>query len=121
MNGYILGPDGRTPVRCDDYMARHLNRGRAGETDNWRVARTYLSDEVYVSTVFLGLDHSFGGGTPVLFESMAFGGHHDQEWCERYHTWGEAENGHARMVERLRKSEEAMERMLSDLDATAGQ
>lgn len=50
-----------------------------------------------VSTVFLGLDHQFGEGPPVLFETMIFGGPLDQEqW--RYHTWEEAVAGHRAAV-----------------------
>lgn len=52
-----------------------------------------------VSTVFLGLDHRFGPGSPLLFETMVFGGPFDQEQ-ERYSTWAEAEAGHARMVDK---------------------
>jgi len=48
---------------------------------------------VRVSTVFLGLDYSFSGSEPILFETMIFGGEHD-EYQERYSTWGEAETGH---------------------------
>ena len=54
-----------------------------------------------VSTVFLGLDHGYGDGAPVLFESMIFGGlHADSQW--RYCTYGEAEAGHKRIVQCLR-------------------
>jgi len=36
-------------------------------------------DGVRVSTVFLGIDHSFGeSGPPILFETMIFGGKLDQ-------------------------------------------
>lgn len=39
---------------------------------NRRVAHTEVDDH-FVSTVFLGLDHSFGvGGKPVLYETMTF-------------------------------------------------
>lgn len=62
------------------------------------VAKTNLPNNVRVSTVFLGLDHSFGEGTPILFETMIFGGKHDQ-YQERYGTWEEAEAGHSRAVE----------------------
>lgn len=51
-----------------------------------------------VSTVFLGLDHSFGHGPPLLFETMIFGGPHDQ-YQERYPTRDEAVAGHQRAVE----------------------
>lgn len=54
-----------------------------------------------VSTVFLGLDHSFGArGAPLLFETMVFGGAMDGE-MDRYATWDEAEAGHAAMVARV--------------------
>jgi hypothetical protein len=63
------------------------------ETADRAVAKTSISDEVNVSTVFLGLDHSFGDGPPQLFETMIFGGEHDQ-YQERFETWEQAEAGH---------------------------
>jgi hypothetical protein len=51
-----------------------------------------------VSTVFLGLDHSFGHGPPLLFETMIFGGERDQ-YQERYSTLQDAMDGHDRAVE----------------------
>ena len=64
------------------------------------VAQTVIGD-VTVSTVFLGADHSFRGGPPVLWETMIFGGEHD-EYQQRYHTRAKAIAGHTdavRMVE----------------------
>ena len=55
-------------------------------------------EDIRVSTVFLGLDHGFGAEEPVLFETMIFGGEYD-EYCERYCTWDEAVEGHAKAVE----------------------
>ena len=52
---------------------------------------------VVISTVFLGIDHGFGRGRPVLFESMTFGGVNDGEQ-DRYCTWDRAVAGHKRMV-----------------------
>lgn len=64
------------------------------------VARTRVYDGCEVSTVFLGLDHRFGGdGPPIVFETLVFGGPFDQE-MDRYCTWAEAEAGHARMVDK---------------------
>lgn len=58
-------------------------------------------DKVSVSTVFLALDHSFaGGGPPVLFETLVFGGSLDGEG-ERYQTKDEAASGHERWVQRV--------------------
>ncbi len=52
---------------------------------------------VRVSTVFLGLNHNFGAGEPIPFETMIFGGPHDQ-YQERYATHTEALIGHAKAV-----------------------
>lgn len=54
-------------------------------------------DGVRVSTVFLGIDHSYGDGEPLLFETMVFGGDHDG-FCDRYSTKKEAVKGHKRVV-----------------------
>jgi len=51
-------------------------------------------DGVKVSTVFLGLDHQWVEGPPLLFETMIFGGEHD-EYQERCPTWEQAEAMHA--------------------------
>jgi hypothetical protein len=48
------------------------------DIDNRRVARTEIAKDIWVSTVFLGLDHNlFGAGDPVLWETMIFGGSED--------------------------------------------
>jgi hypothetical protein len=54
--------------------------------------------ESLVSTVFLPFDHSHGDEElPLLFETMIFGGEHDQsQW--RYTTYEEAERGHERAI-----------------------
>jgi len=56
------------------------------------VAKTMVG-VIEVSTVFLGLDHSFGGTVPILFETMVFGGPLDGEQ-ERYATKEQAQKGH---------------------------
>jgi hypothetical protein len=61
--------------------------------------------EAKVSTVFLGIDHSFGAGPPLWFETMVFGGPFD-EATFRYTTWAEAEAGHARVVAALERGED---------------
>lgn len=53
---------------------------------------------VRVSTVFLGINHNFGDGPPILFETMIFGGKHDQ-YQDRYATYAEAVAGHAAAVQ----------------------
>ena len=101
MNGrYVL--IGQTAVPCDDL----LEWASAFELSDRRVLLTHLP-WCTVSTVFLGLDHSFGFGPPLLFESMAFP--HDASAlglecdCRRCPTWLEAEAMHKAMVARLGK------------------
>lgn len=55
------------------------------------------SEVCNVSTVWLGVDHSLGGGNPVLFETMIFGGSH-AGFERRYETEIEALSGHAEAV-----------------------
>jgi hypothetical protein len=50
-----------------------------------------------VSTIWSGLDQSFGDGPPLIFETMVFDGHQPVR-CERYATLADAQLGHARMV-----------------------
>lgn len=52
--------------------------------------------DVTISTVFLGLDHGWND-IPVVFETMIFGGEHDQ-YQERYTNWLDAELGHGLAV-----------------------
>ena len=88
---YIL--EGKIPKLIDDTVAW----ARWFESADRHVARTQVG-ELYVSTVFLGLDHNFHGisSLPILFETMIFGG--EIEYQERYSTWEEAEKGHKRAV-----------------------
>jgi hypothetical protein len=92
MSGYYRR-DG-TPITQDEWL-----RG-FGDDETKRVAADDIGD-VTVSTVWLGLDHSFGDGPPLIFETMVFGGDYD-EWCERYATEAAAVTGHARIVAALR-------------------
>lgn len=57
--------------------------------------------QVTVSTIFLGLDHSFGGDTPILFETVIFGGPLEGE-CERCSTYEAAEQMHEKMCEKVK-------------------
>lgn len=63
-----------------------------------RVAETTVG-EIWVSTVFLGIDHNHSlSGPPVLFETMLFG---DCNLVGRYCTWSEALVGHRLVVKCL--------------------
>jgi hypothetical protein len=72
-----------------------------------RVDRTTLETpggSVTISTICLGIDHSFGEGPPLWFETMVMGGPLNQE-MERYSTLEEARAGHQAMVERVKEEE----------------
>ena len=71
--------------------------------DRRRVADTSITSDIRVSTIFMGLDHSWGRGKPLIFETMVFGGVLDNE-MDRYSTWEEAEAGHASMVKRVNET-----------------
>ena len=97
MKKFIL--EGHDPIPCNDL----LEWGRWFETADRRVAETTIGD-YWVSTVFLGLDHSFGGAVPLLFETMVFkkGSSIDLDG-KRYTFWDEAEAGHNTLVEKWRQ------------------
>lgn len=88
--------NGHTPVSTAD-----PGKAFPRNPDKRRVALDEVG-EARISTVFLGIDHQWGSGPPLLFETMVFGGPMDeQQW--RYSTWDEAEAGHHRVVEAVRE------------------
>lgn len=62
-----------------------------------------------VSTVFLGIDHSFGSGPPLLFETLVMGGPLTDD-MERYTTYDQARIGHITMVSQCVAAERHDER-----------
>lgn len=67
-----------------------------------RIMKQSYIKNVFISTVFLGIDHSYDDAPshiPVLFETMIDGMGSDQE-LERYVTYGEAIKGHWKHVGR---------------------
>jgi hypothetical protein len=95
----------RTPVAVDlmtwaQAVQDRYEKTLATQSDPWRVAHSEIGN-MRVSTVFLGLDHNLGGGEPVLFETMIFGGPlNDEQW--RYATYADAERGHQEAVTKAR-------------------
>jgi hypothetical protein len=71
-------------------------------SDRRTVKRDEIGD-ILVSTVFLGLDHSWTpGGKPVLWETMIFGGEHDQ-YQDRYTSHKDALEGHKKALTLITK------------------
>jgi hypothetical protein len=97
MSWYILEGDQTRQVSMAE-SAQWLETHRAEK----RIDLTEVGD-VEVSTVFLGLDHGWDDGPPVLFETMTFGGGQDtNEWQWRYTTRAAAQAGHDAIVAALR-------------------
>lgn len=88
-------------------MTRILNEVAGGNdrTVTRSIVTTEADEKVLISTVYLGIDHGFGG-TPLWYETMVFlmdkEGKKVEDWCEldctRYETESEAVEGHADMV-----------------------
>ena len=70
------------------------------ESADRKIARETIGDSD-ISTVFLGIDHSFGVGDPLLFETMVFGGQFDDEQ-ERCGTMAGAIKMHDLMCAKVR-------------------
>ena len=97
--------DGKNPVPCQEVR----EWSRWFETAE-RVVKQEDVGPFFVSTVFLGIDHRFGGGgQPLVFESAVFTRETVQLWgktrpglcdyaMERTATWDEALEAHARAV-----------------------
>lgn len=94
MKFYVL--DGKTPRAVADMM----EWAAWMETADRQVMNTVLVDGSRVSTVFLGLDHSWRAyGPPILFETMIFADDGESEIMARYSTWAEAMEGHMEVLQ----------------------
>ena len=76
--------------------------------DLWTVKKTDIlgdgdQEDVFVSTVFLGQDLSFGmSDDPIVFETMIFGGPYNYT-VRRFSSIEDAETCHDKFVEKIRK------------------
>lgn len=96
-------------------MTRYYDRD--GATIDVRVWATLFEDKEYrrvvqttvvdaadpaktydVSTIWLGLDHNWGSGAPLIFETMVFGDGADDMAIDRYSTEALAREGHTATV-----------------------
>lgn len=95
----------KQPIEIDNLLewARLAERRweimQNGGDDIWGVAFDRVG-RFSISTVFLGIDHSFGhSGPPLVFETAAFTQDEDVEVEDRYSTWDEAVAGHERTMQ----------------------
>ncbi len=95
--GYL--DENKQVVRCrmSDLLERYDGRDPLGQGGMGRhVDQDVVRGKFTVSTVFLALDHGFGG-EPMWFETMVFGGLYDQEMW-RYSTYAQAWVGHQQVL-----------------------
>jgi len=63
----------------------------------------HVNDEMVdgkrVSTVWIGMNHSFKNGKPHILKTMVFSEKGDDIYCRRYSTWNEAVEGHKKAVQ----------------------
>lgn len=55
---------------------------------------------VTVSTVFLGINHAYNDGPPLIFETMVFGGKYS-DYTYRYASEAEALEGHKQIIRQV--------------------
>lgn len=101
-----------TPIPDDWWdKAKHGDPALKWVTDS-RVGSTVV-DGVTVSTVWMGIDHNHSGmGSPLIFETMVFGGDYDYE-LQRYSTEEQALRGHLDTVDRVRAGRPPFEHLES--------
>ncbi len=94
---YVLDEDGN-PIAADvQTWARWFN-----EVECRKVAFDTIGT-LRVSTVFLGLDHQWGDGPPVLWETMVFGLPDDVNEIQlRYTSKADALKGHRQTCDAIR-------------------
>jgi hypothetical protein len=78
--------------------------GRLREDESYYRIASDTIGETWVSTVWLGIDMGFRGGTPIIFETMVFDAPDSWEdaGCWRYATEEEARAGHEAVCAELR-------------------
>lgn len=102
---YWLLDEQGDPVPTSDRVLVELLLRSGRDRAVGKTTFVYRGIKVYVSTVFLVLNHAFDDGPPVLWETMIFT---KNQWLdgyqERYRSRIEAEAGHARATMMAQKT-----------------
>lgn len=95
----LLGLDGQPLSGSPAERTEEWARVKREPGNNLKTSMWWQDRPLMVSTVFLGIDHQFGDGPPLIWETMIFtdlgwlG-----NWCHRYTTKAAATNGHYLIV-----------------------
>lgn len=84
-------------ITIEEYTKLFANR------EYCEVAITELNN-TRISTIWLGINHNYGEGPPLIFETMIFGGEFDQ-YQTRYTSLLQAVRGHELIVNAVKKGE----------------
>jgi hypothetical protein len=102
MSWYILTADNQpvavSVTEAAQWIENNIHR-KVVKQDN---LENDQGDKIFVSTVFLGLDHSWDNQGLILWETMIFGGINDQ-YQERYNSYEDALEGHQRAIDLIKK------------------
>ena len=98
MSWYILTTDNK-PVAV---TIRKASKWMEDNPHRKVVKQEHIGEDIYVSTVFLSLDHSWSNKGLILWETMIFGGEHDQ-YQERYTSYEDALEGHQKALNLIKK------------------
>jgi hypothetical protein len=97
MSWYILSADNQ-PVAVS---VTEAEQWMEDNPERKAVKQDYV-DDIFVSTVFLGLDRSWSNKGLILWETMIFGGINDQ-YQERYNSHEDALEGHQRAIDLIKQ------------------
>lgn len=86
----------KTPVRCS-----LTEYAQSMQQESNRIVRQHQINELLVSTIFTGIDTSFGSGEKRLFETVIFGMEDDIHPKWQHATWNEAVKKHDAIVKMI--------------------
>ena len=76
-----------------------ISWGKKLQDPDYQTVKQTTVGEWWVSTVWLGMDHSWGDGPPLIFETMIFPSDESCDYYQdRYSTEAEAKKGHKKAI-----------------------
>jgi|688.fasta_scaffold525787_2 hypothetical protein len=102
MSWYILTADNQPVAVSVREASKWIEENPTKKQIGFDILEDENGNEISVSTVFLGLDHSWDNKGLILWETMIFGGINDQ-YQERYSSYEDALEGHQRAIDLIKK------------------
>jgi hypothetical protein len=102
MSWYILTADNQPVAVSVREASKWIEENPTKKQIGFDILQDENGNEISVSTVFLGLDHSWDNQGLILWKTMIFGGIND-EYEERYNSYEDALEGHQRAIDLIKK------------------